>query len=175
MGLIDQYILGNSVLHERFRLATEILGALAGHAPQPLTIAQLAEHTGCDAKELGKLCGCLWRAMLMRPDTTMRDGWVLASPAATMTLEDVFRCVLETQARRGQSPVAAPAGADRTHHDVDLLVTQATMAINQSVFQHLRQFSLGRIKTRSSKFTALGAHRLHRPHFDDRPDRLLSA
>jgi hypothetical protein len=35
---------------------------------------------------------------------------------------------------------------DRRQHDIDLLVSQATMAINQSVFKQLRQFSLDRLK-----------------------------
>jgi len=37
----DDYILGNGALHERFRLTTEILGALVSCAPRSLTIAQL--------------------------------------------------------------------------------------------------------------------------------------
>jgi DNA-binding IscR family transcriptional regulator len=170
MGLDDDCILGNGALHDRFRLATEILGALVSNAPRPLSMAQLEDHTGRPAKELVKLCGSLWGALLMRPDASIRDGWVLAGPPNAITLEDIFRCVLESQPGRSKVIAAKPDNPDRTHHDVDLLVMQATMAINQSVFQHLRQFSLDRLKASASSMSAFSRHVQRRSRYDAIPD-----
>jgi len=44
------------------------------------------------------------------------------------------------------STQCAGAPPERVSNDVDLLVTQAMIAINQSVFKHQRQFSLDRLK-----------------------------
>ncbi|HCN88098.1 MAG TPA: hypothetical protein DIT28_02840 [Oxalobacteraceae bacterium] len=148
MVTVDDYILGNGALHDRFRITTEILGALVSSAPRPVSIAQLESYTGRPAKELVKLCGALWRAMLMRPEAKSRNLWALNCEPSSVTLEDVFRCVIATQPSRAKTVEAPPpiVNTDRNHHDVDLLVMQATMAINQSVFKHLRQFSLDRLK-----------------------------
>jgi DNA-binding IscR family transcriptional regulator len=148
----DDYILGNGALHERFRLTTEILSALVSCAPRSLTIAQLQTYTGRPAKELAKLCSALWRAMLTKPDKDVRGSWTLACTPSAVTLEDVFRCVIADQpqsAKQAAALAANPAKADdmdKRQYDIDLLVSQATMAINQSVFRQLRQFSLDRLK-----------------------------
>lgn len=147
MITVDDYILGNGALHERFRLTTEILGALVSCAPRSLSMAQLESYTGQPTKELSKLCGMLWRAMLTRPDTDVRGSWALACSPSAVTLEDVFRCVVANQPHNTRPASAAKLEErDQRRHDIDLLVSQATMAINQSVFKQLRQFSLDRLK-----------------------------
>lgn len=147
MITVDDYILGNGALHERFRLTTEILGALVSCAPRSLSMAQLESYTGQPSKELSKLCGMLWRAMLTKPDTDVRGSWALACAPSAVTLEDVFRCVVANQPHNTRTSVAAKLEEhDQRRHDIDLLVSQATMAINQSVFKQLRQFSLDRLK-----------------------------
>lgn len=170
MDLDGDYILGNGALHDRFRLATAILGALVSNAPRPMSMSQLEDHTGRPAKELVKLCGNLWRALLMRPDASLHDGWVLAGPPNAVTLEDVFRCVLDTQPGHRKTTTAKADHPDRTHHDVDLLVMQATMAINQSVFQHLRRFSLDRLKASASGMSSFSQHARRRSRYGAMPD-----
>lgn len=141
----DDYILGNGQLHERFRVTTEILGALVSSSPRPVTIAQLQSYTGRSAREISRLCAELERSALTEPDKKTRGSWLLACPPSSVTLEDVFRCVIaNTDQRKTTTP--SQIEFDRTRRDVDLLVTQATIAINQSVFQHLRQFTLDRLK-----------------------------
>lgn len=145
MVTADDFILGNGQLHERFRITTEILGALVSSSPRPVSVAQLQTYTGRSAREISRLCGDLSRSMLTEPDKKTRGSWLLACAPSSVTLEDVFRCVIaNTEPPKIVMPPAPDI--DRTRRDVDLLVTQATMAINQSVFQHLRQFSLDRLK-----------------------------
>jgi DNA-binding IscR family transcriptional regulator len=143
MVTVEDYILGNSVLHDRFFATTEILAKLVSSAPRAVGINQLQEATGRCARELGKLCNGLVRAGLLRPDGTAADRWVLTCNPSAVTLEDVFRCVLNEQQSR-KAP--AKSVSARASTDVDLLVMQAMIAINQSVFKHLRQFSLDRLK-----------------------------
>lgn len=143
MTTVEDYILGNGALHDRFFATTEILAKLVSSAPRSVSIAQLEEETGRPARELGKLCAGLARSSLLMPDPRAPERWMLTCDASMVTLEDVFRCVLaEQQARKAPGK----AGTERAPNDVDLLVMQAMIAINQSVFKHLRQFSLDRLK-----------------------------
>lgn len=145
---IDDCILGNGALHDRFCASTEILAKVVSNAPRPVTLAQLAQCTGRAAAELQQLCISLAGAGLLRSDEREGDGWVLARRAGDATLEDVFRSVIGAQ----QAPARVAAGHGTP--EVELLVMQATMAINQSVFRHLRQFPLDRLKSRPATTTA---------------------
>jgi DNA-binding IscR family transcriptional regulator len=143
MVTVEDYILGSGALHDRFFATTEILAKLVASAPRTVGIAQLEEATGRPAKELTKLCNSLVRANLLRHDPFAADKWMLTCDPSLVTLEDVFRCVMNEQHARSRSGKTV---AERAPNDVDLLVMQAMIAVNQSVFKHLRQFSLDRLK-----------------------------
>lgn len=149
MGTVGDCILGNNALHERFFAITEILAKLVSSAPRAVSIAQLEGATGRPAKELTKRCSALARAGLLRADPQAGDQWTLTCDASCVTLEDVYRCALAQQHGRVK-PDTRAATQERMPNDVDLLVTQAMIAINQSVFKHLRQFSLDRLKISSA-------------------------
>lgn len=164
MVTVEDCILGNSALHDRFFATTEILARLVSSAPHAVSMAQLEDATGRPEKELAKLCAALFRAGLLRQDEQAPDKWTLTCDSSLVTLEDVFRCVMSEQQTRSRS--AKSAAADRVPNDVDLLVMQAMIAINQSVFKHLRQFSLDRLKiSAAGMFPAR-----HRPLGDPRLD-----
>lgn len=139
MVTVEDCILGNGALHDRFFATTEILARLVSSAPRAVSLAQLEQATGRTAKELSRLCGGLLKAGLLRSE--QHGKWSLTCDPCLVTLEDVFRCVLGRQ--QGRARQTAP---ERASSDVDLLVMQAMIAINQSVFKHLRQFSLDRLK-----------------------------
>lgn len=145
MSVTDQCILGSGVLYDRLCLITEVLGRFVSCAPRAVDLAQLEKHTGRPAKELLRLCAMLCREELLRPHPEMTPCWILTREASQVTLEDAFRCAINEQAaraRRGRPKAAVPD----PRREVDMLVMQATMDINQSIFQHLRQFSLDRLK-----------------------------
>ena len=146
MGSIESYILGNSALHERFFATAEVLAKLVSSTPRAVSMAQLEDATGRSSKELSKLCAGLVRAGLVRQDPDIADKWILNCDPAMITLEDAFRYVL-TEQRAKHPTKSAP---ERAPSDVDLLVMQAMIAINQSVFKHLRQFSFDRLKVSSA-------------------------
>ena len=148
MSSVDHDLFGNSTLYLPFRLITEVLGKFVSCAPRTLTLAQLAQQTARPARELTKLCGVLCHEQLLQSDPGQRHSWRLACPPGQLTLEDAFRCALAVQAARARlrparQPEARENGGQR---EVDLMMTQAAMDINQSVFQHLRRFSLDRLK-----------------------------
>lgn len=166
----DNFILGDVALHDRFRLATEILAACAAKLPGSASLADLQAATGREERDLQKLCGMLVRAGLVEEE----DGaWLLAAPASAMTLEDVFRCVIDAKAP-SRSRAARAGAAESRSHDIDLLMMQATMEINQSVFKHLRRFTLDRLKSRAGSMASFGSQYFRRSRYDDAPDFAFS-
>lgn len=159
MVIADDCILGIGALHDQFLLATEILTALVSSAPDALSTVQLVNDTGRPLKALEKACDGLLRTQVIRRHESLSGHWVLACEPDGVTLEDVLRCVVVQQTSRRRLPPVRRRDPQRRYHDVDLLVTQATMAINQSVFQHLRQFSLHRLKISGGQDGAPGIPR----------------
>lgn len=151
MANADDYIFGNGVLHDRFRITTQILAVMVSSAPRAVSLSQLQSNTGRSARELEKLCDSLCRAMLLHADATVRGKWTLACAPSSVTLEDVFRCVITPPPDSAKAVAAMDSThSDHLHHDVELLIMQAMMAVNQSVYKHLRQFSLDRLKASTS-------------------------
>ena len=171
--MVDDYLLGNGALHERFCALTEVLAKFVSHAPRAVTLAQLEDYTGRSAKDIAKLCGSLWRAQLLRPEGNAHDSWVLTCKPSSITLEDVFRCL--TAEQRGNSkPIAKLPQADHPHPDVDLFIMQASITINQSVFKHLRQFSLDRLKISAAGAPPNHVLSMQSPHYDDVVDLITT-
>lgn len=152
MNAADEYLLGDSALYGRLCLITELLGQFVASAPRAVSLAQLEQLTGRPARELVRLCNILCREQVLRPDAGQSQSWTLACETSQLTLEDAFRCAVSEQASRARSAkhkaarTAAAQQQDAVHPEVGMLVMQATMGINQSVFHHLRQFSLDRLK-----------------------------
>lgn len=176
MGTVGDCILGNSALHDRFFAITEILAKLVSSAPRAVSITQLEDATGRNARELTKLCSCLARASLLRQDSQAADKWLLTCDASQVTLEDVYRCVLAEQGRTKAPAKPNPRAvmSERVSNDVDLLVTQAMIAINQSVFKHLRQFSLDRLKISAAGMFPARSSPLGESCLDDAFDLAIS-
>lgn len=147
---VDNYILGNELLHEQLSIATEILAEFVMIAPRPLSIARLARYTGHPERKLVKLCRALARAELLQRDAITPTQWTLACEPSAVTLEDVFRVITATpsmhRAPIDYAPHANHIDSESTHDNVSLLLMQATMGIRQSVFAHLRRFSLDSLK-----------------------------
>ncbi|WP_420472840.1 Rrf2 family transcriptional regulator [Noviherbaspirillum sp. ST9] len=168
MVTVEDCILGNSALHDRFFATTEILARLVSSAPRAVSLAQLEAATGRPEKELVRLCAALSRDGLLRQDAQAQDKWTLTCDPSLVTLEDVFRCVMSEQQTRSRKT------ADRTPNDVDLLVMQAMIAINQSVFKQLRQFSLDRLKISAAGMFPSPRRALRDPGLEDGYDFAIS-
>jgi DNA-binding IscR family transcriptional regulator len=143
---VDNYILGNELLHVKLRVAAEILAEFVMVAPRPLSLARLECYTGHQEKQLIKLCRALSRAELIQQDAQVPSTWTLACEPSKVTLEDVFR-VITAKPRSGNRPDAGRIGPHSTQGNVGLLLMQANMGITQSLFTQLRQFPLDRLKS----------------------------
>lgn len=139
------YLSEGSVSHDRLCAMVEILGKIVANAPRSIGMAQLEEETGRAAKDLAKLCASLVRSELVVRDPCAGNRWALACEPSTVTLEDVFRCMASEQQERAK-PASGLRNSSRACRDVDLLVTLAMLAVNQSLFKILRQFPLDRLK-----------------------------
>lgn len=144
MLAFDDCILGNRPLHETFIAATRILGKLLADVPDTVSMEELIEHSDCAAEEAKTLCERFCRAGIIQAHGPFRREWSLAEDAHRITLEDVFRIASACDEPRSPRHTAEPL--ERVHADVELLIMQATLAVNQSVFKHLRQFSLDCLK-----------------------------
>jgi DNA-binding IscR family transcriptional regulator len=141
MTASDDFLFADVLMDQKFRITTEILEQFVSNPSQELSAARLAEHIGRTVREVNQVCKKLQLIGLVEPVKPATRGWKLICDPNTITLEDVYRGVIA-------NTEAAPApDADRgtdAARGVDLLIMQATMEVNQSIFRHLRQFSLGR-------------------------------
>lgn len=163
--MVTEYILGGRTLHERLCAMAEVLGKIVSSAPRSVGITQLEEASGRSSKELIKLCASLERAQLLLPDPQAANRWMLACEPSAVTLEDVFRCIVSEQQERSKG-IEQLSSPTRAYSDVDLLVTQAMLAVNQSVFKNLRQFSLDRLKVSASGMFPVSRKHFEHPDFD---------
>ena len=145
MSSIDDYIVGNSLVHSQFRVCVAMLCKMAAAAPESVTLEQIEELTGYSLRGLEKLCCCLWARGLIHRDPGKPAAWLIACDPEMTTLETVFRCLLAEQ-ERSKPLDAQQEVSECPGHEVDLLVMQMTVAINQGVFNHLRQFTLARLR-----------------------------
>lgn len=161
---IPEFIFGDQQLHARFSIAIELLARIVIANPRPVTTAALSEALGQSPRTVRSLLGNLHQSGLLSQDDKTRDAWYCASPLGTITLADVFRSVAGAVPEPARRKKAEPQSADETRsaaqQSVDLLLMQATMAINQVVLQHLQAFDLGRLKALRSPG---GLHPFHYP------------
>ena len=146
---IHEFIFGDQQLHARFALAIEILARIVIANPRPVTTAALSESLGHPARTVRLLLSNLHQSGLVCQDGKARDAWFCSSALGTITLADIFRSVsVATPEPRKKKcePQSADESRTASQQGIDLLLMQATMAINQVVLQHLQAFDLGRLK-----------------------------
>lgn len=141
MTASDNFLFADFLMDQKFRITTEILEQFVSNPSQDLSSARLAEHTGHTVREVNQVCRKLQLAGLVKPSKPSGKAWMLVCDPSTITLEDVYRGVIAEAPILPEQAVAPDQDRSR---GVDLLIMQATMEVNQSIFKHLRQFSLGR-------------------------------
>ena len=159
MQSLDAYILGNSTLHTQLAVATRILALLAASAPQCVTLATLHSATRRSALELRKICKGFNHAGFVTTPKAMHDAWTLHCDLATVTLEDVYLALL-AGAGHGKKTATTDAAAEASpqQNNLDLILMQAAMTINQSLFKLLRQFTLDRLQIGATAGAASPSH-----------------
>ncbi len=156
---IHEFLLGNQQLHGRFSMAIGILAHVVIANPKPVTTAAISASIGQPVRTVRLLLSHLHQSGLICQDGKVQDAWFCSSAIDTITLADIFCSVSDTvpESRRKKSELEC-AGDARTasQQSVDLLLMQATMAINQVVLQHLQAFDLGRLKALSASTSFRG-------------------
>lgn len=153
---VQEFLFGDALLHTRFSMAIDVLARLVMAHPRSMTAAALAEASGQTARSVRALLGNMQVCGLVHPDDKIRDAWSCLATPSKVTLADVFRSVSIARADAASAKKAEEPkdSSDGTHSparaSVDLLLMQATMAINQVVLQHLQSFDLGKLKAVST-------------------------
>jgi DNA-binding IscR family transcriptional regulator len=146
---IHEFIFGDQQLHARFAMAIEVLARIMIASPRPMTTVALSESLGQSVRTMRLLLSSLHQAGLVCQDEKTRDAWFFSSARGTITLADIFRSVsgaTPEPRRKKCEPQSADGSRTASQQSVDLLLMQATMAINQVVLQHLQAFDIGRLK-----------------------------
>jgi len=175
MPAVDDFLFGNGALHERFRLTTQVLAMLVAGAPRSLALAQLQKSLQRSGREIVRICEGLADAGLVRPDPEQRNCWMLACQPSDVTLEDVFRMVMAGQSERPALPDPSTEPSERLLLDADLLVVQATMAVNQAIARQLRQFSLDRLRSSSAAKPPVSRQAIREALYDNEYDFEVNA
>jgi DNA-binding IscR family transcriptional regulator len=140
MAVSDNFLFADSQIDQKFRMTAEILEQFVANRSQVMSIAYLADHTGHSVREITQVCKKLQVAGLVKSSKNSSKVWMLVCDPNTITLEDVYRGVIANSRPFHDNANPQPENS----RGVDLLIMQATMEVNQSIFKHLRQFSLGR-------------------------------
>ncbi len=153
---VSEFIFGDQLLHSRFSTAIELLVRIVIAHPRSVTTAALCETTGQTSRQVRALLNSLHQSGLLHQDHKNKDAWHCPASLNVVTLADVFRSIAtvipeSSASRRKKHDVAEPDEIrSAAQQSVDLLLMQATMAINQVVLQHLQAFDLGRLKAVAS-------------------------
>jgi DNA-binding IscR family transcriptional regulator len=155
MAQHEEFILGNATLHLQLSTALAVMTQLICNASRPPTAQQLSESLDVSLRYLRKLLRTLSAGGLLKPHEKNADTWVCTRPPHTISLADIYHCLM-SEKDEASTPFIAAAQSDATTSTAELLMMQATMAINQIVLQHLQRFDLGRLKVAESAmlFTA---------------------
>lgn len=151
MPAYEDYIFCNHLVHEQFSAIAEILGMIVAVAPRPISIIQMRRENNRSILELRQICMDLADVRLLVRYNGRHDQWLLNKDAGAVTLDDVYVCLLQSQARTlATKPVTQAAESKlapgRFQGAIDAFIMQATMGINQSTRSHLRSFFLDRVK-----------------------------
>ncbi|HYD60434.1 MAG TPA: Rrf2 family transcriptional regulator [Noviherbaspirillum sp.] len=155
MAQHEEFILGNATLHLQLSTALAVMTQLICNASRPPTAQQLSESLDVSLRYLRKLLRTLSAGGLLKPHEKNADTWVCTQAPHTISLADIYHCLM-SEKEESSMPFIAAAQSDATTSTAELLMMQATMAINQIVLQHLQRFDLGRLKVAESAmlFTA---------------------
>jgi DNA-binding IscR family transcriptional regulator len=145
----EEFIFGNASLHFQLSSALAVMTQIICNASLLPSAQQLSESMEMSARYLRKLLRTLSAGGLLEPHDTRHDTWVCPRAPHTISLADIYHCLMNEKEQQ-VSPFIAATQADATTSSADLLMMQATMAINQIVLQHLQRFDLGRLKIAES-------------------------
>lgn len=164
-------MLGNASLHTELSTALAVMTELICNASQPPSAQALSESMELSVRYLRKLLRSLAKGGLLKAHPQANDTWICAHPPHTISLADVYRCLMSPK-EEATAPSVTAARMETRASNADLLLMQATMSINQVLLQHLQQFDLGRLKVVESAMLFNPLPRIRVPYQMDPEDAL---
>ncbi len=146
MAQYEDFFLGNATLHLQLTKALAVMTQLICNASHPPTAQELSESMDIPLRTLRKMLRTLSAGGLLKRHEQNEDTWVCARSPHMVSLADIYQCLM-SEKEAGVEELVAAAQAEEGMSSADLLMMQATMALNQLVQQHLQRFDLGRLKT----------------------------
>lgn len=147
--VLDTDILGSGCLRKRFIDYVEVLGHVVLREPRPTSLSQMAEASILPVAALKRLFRELGKAGILKKSRGSTDTWSLAKDPSHVTLEDVFRSAITACASRRRR-CAASCSLLAGDLDVELLLMQASQAVDNQLYKDLRTYSLDRFKASSA-------------------------
>jgi len=122
-------------MNSRFAVAVHILTLLAGAGDEPLTSEHIAGSVNTNASLIRRLLSMLARAGLTRAQHGTGGGALLARPAESITLRDVYRAVDEGELfalHRERPNPACPVGRN-IQAALEMRIASATRAMEDDL------------------------------------------
>lgn len=132
----------NHTSYQRFHSVATVLERFVASAPRVVRLDQLINDAEISAMEIRKVCASLCKMGLIIANE-YADQWMLAGEPGDITLEDVLRSVISDG--KAVRPGTSPTEMRRPAADIDLLISHALLAINQSISSQLRKVQLDRV------------------------------
>jgi Rrf2 family protein len=122
-------------MNSRFAVAVHILTLLAGAGDEPLTSEYIAGSVNTNASFIRRLLSMLARAGLTRAQHGTGGGALLARPAESITLRDVYRAVDEGElfAMHRERPNAACPVGRNIQAALEMRIDSATRAMEDDL------------------------------------------
>jgi DNA-binding IscR family transcriptional regulator len=142
----------NRATYQRLHEMATVLERFCARAPEPVTLDQLAGDIDLSRRTLKGLCSSL-NSMGMILAADGNDQWSLVVHPSKLTLDDVWRAA---SFRNRRAAANAPARSNgHAVDDIDMLISQALLAINQSISAHLKKFQLDSVRISQCGFWSL--------------------
>lgn len=164
----EQFMFGNASLHIQLSTALAVMTQLIVNSSQPRSAQELSESLDLSVRYLRKLLRTLAAGDLVEAHDTLVDTWICTRPAHTVSLADLYQCVISSKEGTTSPFLTSPQMSSS-----DLLMMQATMSVNQTVLQNLQQFDLGRLKVAESAMLFTESLRQRARHVARRSEALV--
>lgn len=129
--------------YQKLHAMATVLERFCARAPDAVTLNQLAKDIDLPRRTVRKLCSSLGSIGIIVA-TEAVEKWSLSIHPSEVTLDDVWRAVLFLQTS-SNATVFTRKGRDSAD-DIGVLLSQAILAVNQSISTHLKKFQLDKVR-----------------------------
>src|ERR1019366_1495639 len=104
----EQFMFGNASLHIQLSTALAVMTQLIVNASQPRTAQELSESLDLSVRDLRRLLRTLANGDLVEAHDTLNDTWICTRPGHTISLADIYQCVISSKEEAASPFTASP-------------------------------------------------------------------